>query len=127
MGPPIGSANTARSPSGAAGSLRLNRFRSSESNATLPAADRVSLPQPARTVPRAAWRGGAVASGVRTIPEEVPVALTYNRATLGVMLATPADLEDFAIGFSLTEGIISSPADVEELSIVGVEQGIELR
>lgn len=81
----------------------------------------------ARTVTRTAWRGDAATDGPRTIPEETPVALTYNRTTHAVMLATPADLEDFAIGFSLTEGIIQRAAEIEEIEIVPADEGIELR
>ena len=68
--------------------------------------------------PRLAWRDGRITGGRRVVPEETPVALTYNRATLAVMLATPADLEDFAIGFGLTEGIIDDPLQIEELTVV---------
>jgi FdhD protein len=87
----------------------------------------VSLPPAARTVPRTAWRGGACSVGAREIAEEAPVALTYNRAVLAVMLATPADLEDFAIGFSLTEGIAAHASDIEEVEVVLAHAGIELR
>lgn len=82
---------------------------------------------PVRTVPRTIWQGTAPADGARTLPEETPVALTYNRATHAVMLATPADLEDFALGFSLTDGIVTHPDQIEELQVVPAEQGIELR
>ena len=84
-------------------------------------------PSPARTVVRTAWRGDVATDGTRTIPEEIPVALTYNRTTHAVMLATPADLEDFAIGFSLTEGIIQRAGEIEEIEIVPADEGIELR
>jgi len=84
-------------------------------------------PAPVRTVVRSAWRAGGATHGRRVLAEETPVAFTYNRATLAVMLATPDDLEDFALGFSLTEGIVADPGEIEELTVVAVANGIELR
>ncbi len=85
--------------------------------------------EPARTLPVTVWRlgGGDALATTRKVAEELPVALTYNRATHAVMLATPADLEDFAIGFSLAEGIIQRPGDIEALEVVSLPTGIELR
>ncbi|EJW12588.1 Formate dehydrogenase chain D [Rhodovulum sp. PH10] len=62
-----------------------------------------------------------------TVAEEVPVALIYNDTPFAVMLATPADLEDFARGFSLTEGVVGALADIEAIDVVPVERGIEVR
>lgn len=63
----------------------------------------------------------------RVIPEETPVALVYDGATHAVMMATPSDLDDFAIGFSLTEGIIQHTADLKALEIEQHGDGLELR
>jgi FdhD protein len=87
----------------------------------------VTLPEPVRSVARTAWHGNEGTRGAREIPEETPVALSYNRSAYAVMLATPADLEDFATGFSLTEGIVRNVAEIEELDIVQADAGIELR
>ena len=85
------------------------------------------IPDPASSLPRALWRDGGVAQGRRQVAEETPVVFSYNRATLAVMLGTPADLDDFALGFSLTEGIVTHPDQIEETVIVAVPNGIELR
>lgn len=74
-----------------------------------------------------AWRGGARREASRALPEETAVALTYNRATFVVMMASPCDLEDFALGFSLSEGIIERPEDILDFRIVAVAEGIECR
>jgi FdhD protein len=85
------------------------------------------LPNPVRSVDRQIWRDTGVSEGMRSIPEETALALTYNGGTYAVMMGTPQDLEDFAIGFSLSEGIIQSPADLDSLDIVPLDDGIELR
>ena len=57
---------------------------------------------------------------------EVPVALTYNKRSHVVMMVTPDALEDFAIGFSLTEGIIKQASDIQNISVLAREKGLEL-
>src|SRR5260370_5739506 len=78
-------------------------------------------------VHRQIWREGSASVGSRSIPEETPVALTYNGGTYVVMMTTPRDLEDFAVGFSLSEGVISSSADIDSLEIVPLDEGVEVR
>jgi FdhD protein len=82
---------------------------------------------PTQTVPRTIYRNDEATPGTRAIPEETPIAFSYNRSSYAVMLATPADLEDFALGFSLTEGVVRNAAEIEELTIVPADEGIELR
>ncbi len=87
---------------------------------------------PVRTVDRQVWRDsglgqGSVGEGTRIIPEETAIALTYNGGTYAVMMATPRDLQDFAVGFSLSEGIVQSADDIVSLDEVHLDDGIELR
>jgi FdhD protein len=82
---------------------------------------------PVRTVDRLAWRDGRLSEGARAVPEETALALTYNGGTYAVMMGTPQNLGDFAVGFSLSEGIVQSPDEISSLDIVDLEDGIELR
>jgi len=61
------------------------------------------------------------------VPEEVPIAILFNSAPYAVMMATPADLEDFGVGFSLTEGLVASADEITNLEIVPGDQGVEVR
>ena len=59
----------------------------------------------------------------RSFVPEVPVALEFNGLSYAVMMATPRDLEDFARGFALTEGLAKAPADISDLDVAEVEKG----
>jgi FdhD protein len=72
------------------------------------------------------WRGDALDS-MRDVPEETPVALVIDGTSEAVMMATPADLEDFVTGFAVTEGLVTSPADIRRIEIVPQMNGIEAR
>ena len=61
-----------------------------------------------------------------SIAAEVPLALTYNRVSHVVMMATPVDLKDFAVGFSITEGLIGDLDDLKGIRIIPRQGGIEL-
>ncbi|WP_134499965.1 formate dehydrogenase accessory sulfurtransferase FdhD [Microvirga pakistanensis] len=62
----------------------------------------------------------------RAIPSEVPVNLVYGGIPFAVMMTTPSDLEDFAVGFSLTEGVIREPEDIRGIRIEPEENGLRL-
>lgn len=65
--------------------------------------------------------------GQWVVPEEVPVAFVYNRRNYAVMMATPDDLVDFAVGFTLTEGIVKSPNDIQDMNIYLSDKGVDIR
>lgn len=76
---------------------------------------------------RLARRTGATKSAARMVPEETPVALSFGGTTHAVMMATPADLEDFALGFSLTEGIVAAPGEIESIEVEEAGAGIDIQ
>ena len=61
------------------------------------------------------------------VPEETPIALSYAGTTHAVMMASPADFEDFALGFTLTEGIIASPDEIEAIEVEDHGAGIDIQ
>jgi FdhD protein len=83
-----------------------------------------SLPAPSRQQAVLRLRAGAVTDAVDHLAEEVPVALVYNGISHAVMMATPRDLEAFALGFSLTEAIIDSAAECYGIEVEAGEVGV---
>ncbi len=86
-------------------------------------ADRKATTQISRLAHRAS--GTAVAN--RMVPEETPVAFSFAGTTHAVMMASPADFEDFALGFSLTEGIIALPEEIEAIEVEDHGAGIDIQ
>ncbi|MGD0960588.1 MAG: formate dehydrogenase accessory sulfurtransferase FdhD [Methylomonas sp.] len=73
------------------------------------------------------WRGPAHHRKEDCVAEEVPVVMVYNTIPHVVMLTTPLNLEDFALGFSLTEAIIQQPGQLQAIRVVQRSKGIEVR
>src|SRR3954470_6456989 len=73
------------------------------------------------------WRGGKIAQLTDAIAEEVPIALVYNDRPHVVMMATPRDLDDFVLGFSLSEAVIASADELESIETKTLLEGIEVR
>jgi FdhD protein len=61
------------------------------------------------------------------LAQEVPVAFVFNGISHAVMMASPSDLPDFALGFALTEGLIDSPQELFDVEVVEQARGIELQ
>jgi len=72
------------------------------------------------------FRAGLCSAGRRSIAEEVPVAFTYRGCSYAVMMATPLDLEDFAVGFSLTEGLATNRDEIEAVTVRPRDEGLVL-
>ena len=79
-----------------------------------------------RTASLLSFKAGAFVQATRILPEEVAVALSFNGTTQAVMMATPADLVDFAYGFALTEGI-AQPSEIESVETVPTENGLDVQ
>lgn len=70
---------------------------------------------------------GASVPDSALIAEEIPVAFVYNTESFVVVMASPADLEDLAVGFSITEGIVDRVSDIGRVEVVRQSRGIELQ
>ncbi len=88
--------------------------------------DPANLPASVAPVVVERWDGLAARSVTEQVAEEVPLSLVYNGLSYAVMMATPERLEDFAYGFSLTEGIVADAAELRRVSVVPVGEGIEV-
>ena len=101
--------------------LDTNRFRDPMS------LHRLGYGGPLADTPTVRWEAGRRSEREEQIVEETPVAIVYNGIPHVVMMATPTDLEDFALGFSLTEELIGSPADLEGIEIERYSRGVEIK
>ncbi len=73
------------------------------------------------------WKGGLHEQKLDYVAEEVPISLIYNGLPHVVMLATPTNLEEFALGFSITEGILKNPQELLSTRIYNRSNGIEIQ
>jgi formate dehydrogenase accessory protein FdhD len=83
-------------------------------------------PQGACRLPAARWHEGQVDHTSELVADEVPVALVYNGISHAVMLASPQDLEDFALGFSLGERIVLDAGDIYDIEVEQAAKGIAI-
>ncbi len=82
---------------------------------------------PVTSTTRIARRASGTTAAARMVPEETPIALSYAGTTHAVMMATPADFEDFALGFSLTEGIVGSAEEIDAIEVEDLGAGIDIQ
>lgn len=88
---------------------------------------RLGYAKPLLKLPAQRWHDGKVSERDEIIAEETPVAIVYNGIPHVVMMATPQDLEDFALGFSITEELIATPKDLRSIECIRYSQGIEIQ
>ena len=89
--------------------------------------DRLGYQGPSTQVFARRVTGAATSDTRETVAEETPVTLAYNGVSHAVMMATPADLEDFAVGFSLTEELVSQAGAISAIGVVRYSRGVELQ
>lgn len=86
-------------------------------DATLPTSHRLAVRR---------WSAQGVADVQDHVASEVPVALVFNGISHTVMMATPNDLHDFALGFGLSEGLLDKPDELYDVEVRETPQGLEL-
>ena len=86
----------------------------------------ISAPTSAE-VPVQRWKRGELTQTTDQVTEEVPVALVYHGVPHVVMLASPADLEDYAVGFTVSEGLVGDPREIQSVEVERGAESIEVR
>ncbi|HEY1723062.1 MAG TPA: formate dehydrogenase accessory sulfurtransferase FdhD [Magnetospirillaceae bacterium] len=100
--------------------------RSDATTLSIARADDRPIRDVAETVKAYRVRGARTAPIDAAVAAEVPIALAYNGTSHVVMMATPADLADFALGFSLSEGILADTGELHEIAVEDGEDGVEI-
>ncbi len=83
--------------------------------------------EPVASLPVRRWRGGAWQEAIDSVAAEIPVALTYNSIPHVVMMATPRDLEDMGVGFTVSESLVAAYSELRDVTLVTADGAIELR
>jgi FdhD protein len=86
-----------------------------------------TAPTPFVEVPVRRWARGTLSETHDFVTEEVPVALVYHGVPHVVMLASPADLEDYAVGFTVSEGLVATPREIQSVEVERGTDSIEVR
>src|ERR1700733_2706222 len=73
------------------------------------------------------WSQGATTHTTDQVAEEVPIAIVFHNVPHVVMLATPANFEDFAVGFTLSEGLVARPDEIHEVSVTLGADAVDVR
>ena len=87
----------------------------------------MTMPEVAHSMAGLSVRRDGARDVLRSLPEETPIAVVFDGTTAAVMMASPGDVSDFAMGFALTEGFITHPDDVAGFEVVEHDLGIEAR
>jgi len=80
-----------------------------------------------QALPRISWRAGESTHGFRDLATEIPVALVHDAVVTAIRAATPADLEDLAVGFTLSEGLADMLEQIQSVEIAAADKGTEAR
>ncbi len=97
------------------------------SSGTVAAAPPAQVPATARELAVERWQQGTLTHTQDLVAEEVPVALVYHDVPHVVMLATPADLEDYGVGFTLSEGLVAHPDEIRGVEVTCGEGAADVR
>ena len=90
--------------------------RNDVTDANKSAAASPELNDPVVSLPVRRWRAGAWLDTSDSVASESPVALTYNSIPHVVMMATPRDLEDMGVGFTVSESLVADPSEIRDVA-----------